>query len=415
MKLNIGPTIRDRRRALDMTQEQLAERLGVTCQSVSRWENGTTYPDIEFLPLLADLFGITLDELMGHTQSAKEQRLSRLWDEGEAIEDPEARFEHLARMKAEFPEQWSVVKEMLNLIARHGIRREELRALTMEVLEKCPNESYRWDATKIFLHNAEEEDITSDFLNRYTQRFDRNSLLETRYLNRKDWPRYEEMRQRNLLYQLLTLLNERLGRTTPASAPESLRIQMTSMQILHLLTGYYAEPSDGLAGIVDPQPDLWFAVKYWTGLRLSCALTALGRTEEALDILENTVTAMETFFSLPTGSVLSYRTPTLDRMDAEIVSYTIKGPWCCVELQPTDECSALTAADLALIRQTTEGVLYYCTAEKSRNRIWYVDVCLLEAPKGWEWFDPIRNHPRYLACIQRLEAISERMASDENA
>ena len=47
MKLNIGNNIRMLRRAADMTQEELADRLGVTYQSVSRWENGGTYPDME--------------------------------------------------------------------------------------------------------------------------------------------------------------------------------------------------------------------------------------------------------------------------------------------------------------------------------------------------------------------------------
>ena len=65
MKLNIGENIRRLRRAADMTQEQLADKLGVAYQSVSRWENGTTYPDSEFLPALSGIFGVTVDELIG--------------------------------------------------------------------------------------------------------------------------------------------------------------------------------------------------------------------------------------------------------------------------------------------------------------------------------------------------------------
>ena len=60
MKLNIGENLRRLRRAADMTQEQLADKLGVAYQSVSRWENGTTYPDMEFLPVLAGIFGAFL-------------------------------------------------------------------------------------------------------------------------------------------------------------------------------------------------------------------------------------------------------------------------------------------------------------------------------------------------------------------
>lgn len=408
MKLNIGAVIRDRRRAMNLTQEQLAESLGVTCQSVSRWENEMTYPDIEFLPVLADIFEISLDELMGHTKTAKEKRLSKLWDEGEAITDPEARFDHLARMKEEFPDQWSIAHTMLNLISTHGIRKEELSPLAMEVLENCPNELTRWDVTKIFLHNAEEEAITPEFLERYTQRFDRNTLLETRYMKREDWVRYQALRQRNLIHQLFKIVDEQLCGYAPVTAEYVVWAQKTAMEIIHLLTGYHAESSAGVTGLVDTQPDLWFAIKYWIGLRLSCALAALGQAEEALAVLEHTVTAIEAVLCLPEGVVLSYRTRALDRMDAKIVSRYMKGPWCCVEIEPMDGDPSLTAAELAHLHQTAEGFLYYCPSEKNkRNRIWYVDLYLLGADKGWEGFDSIREHPKYLACAERMRVLRE--------
>ena len=63
MKLTIGENIRNYRRKQDLTQEELAERLGVSYQSISRWENGATYPDIELLPAISKLLGITVDEL----------------------------------------------------------------------------------------------------------------------------------------------------------------------------------------------------------------------------------------------------------------------------------------------------------------------------------------------------------------
>ena len=74
MKLNLGENIRTCRRKMDMTQEQLAQRLGVSFQSVSRWENGTTYPDMELLPVLAGVFGVTTDMLLGIPDEKVEER-----------------------------------------------------------------------------------------------------------------------------------------------------------------------------------------------------------------------------------------------------------------------------------------------------------------------------------------------------
>ena len=62
------------RRRLGLTQEALAQKLGVTNQAVSKWESGQSCPDIALLPALADIFGITLDELFGREPKAMATR-----------------------------------------------------------------------------------------------------------------------------------------------------------------------------------------------------------------------------------------------------------------------------------------------------------------------------------------------------
>jgi len=56
---------------LELTQEQLAEKLGITAQAVSKWENDISCPDISILPKLADIFGVTIDELLGREAPAQ--------------------------------------------------------------------------------------------------------------------------------------------------------------------------------------------------------------------------------------------------------------------------------------------------------------------------------------------------------
>lgn len=62
----IGKNIKRLRVNVGMTQEQLAERLHISGQAVSKWENETALPDITLLPELADCFGVTIDELMDY-------------------------------------------------------------------------------------------------------------------------------------------------------------------------------------------------------------------------------------------------------------------------------------------------------------------------------------------------------------
>ena len=66
MEQTLGKRIVKHRKRLKLTQDQLAEKLGVTAQAVSKWENDLSCPDISTLPKLAQLFGVTVDSLLGH-------------------------------------------------------------------------------------------------------------------------------------------------------------------------------------------------------------------------------------------------------------------------------------------------------------------------------------------------------------
>ena len=81
MKLTIGENIRNFRKKNDLTQDTFANRLGVTYQSVSRWENGTTYPDLELIPAIAQVLAVSVDELLGIPQIEKEKRAIEAFDE----------------------------------------------------------------------------------------------------------------------------------------------------------------------------------------------------------------------------------------------------------------------------------------------------------------------------------------------
>ena len=64
-QMTLGKRIAMLRKNQGLTQEQLGEKLGVSAQAVSKWENDIACPDITMLPLLADVFGVTTDELLG--------------------------------------------------------------------------------------------------------------------------------------------------------------------------------------------------------------------------------------------------------------------------------------------------------------------------------------------------------------
>jgi len=77
MKLKVGEMIKRLRKEREITQEEFAEVLGVSCQSVSRWEKGTCYPDMELMPTIAGFFGISVDKLLGVDETVEKQAVGR--------------------------------------------------------------------------------------------------------------------------------------------------------------------------------------------------------------------------------------------------------------------------------------------------------------------------------------------------
>ena len=94
--MELGKKIRQLRFKAGLTQEQLADRLGVAAQSVSKWENAVAMPDITTLPLLAEVFGVSIDDLF---DLSAEQRLNRIENRMDAEEDLPHVFERFYKGK----------------------------------------------------------------------------------------------------------------------------------------------------------------------------------------------------------------------------------------------------------------------------------------------------------------------------
>ena len=75
--ITLGKNIFSLRKEARLTQDDLASFLGVTKASVSKWETGQSYPDIELLPKIATYFGVTTDEIIGYKPQMSKQEISR--------------------------------------------------------------------------------------------------------------------------------------------------------------------------------------------------------------------------------------------------------------------------------------------------------------------------------------------------
>lgn len=81
--MNIGTVIRENRKNKNMTQEEMASRLGVTAPAVNKWENGNSMPDIMLLAPIARLLDITLDTLLSFNEELTEKEIKAFIEEAD--------------------------------------------------------------------------------------------------------------------------------------------------------------------------------------------------------------------------------------------------------------------------------------------------------------------------------------------
>ena len=79
-EVNISKNIADLRKKKGITQEQLATALNISPQAVSKWETGTSQPDTQTLPLIADYFGVGIDYLFYGSEYSQSSIYNNVWD-----------------------------------------------------------------------------------------------------------------------------------------------------------------------------------------------------------------------------------------------------------------------------------------------------------------------------------------------
>ena len=245
MKLNIGENLRRLRRAADMTQERLADKLGVAYQSVSRWENGTTYPDMEMLPALSSIFGVTVDELLGMEESKKKEQISERYVQyfqicESDISDPLTVVSLLRELRRDCVADPALARYMWQLfsgvhwgtdtVKTHPNVIAELRITAKEILDGHYD---RWmkDSVVEYMSHIEDDEHIEAFLDRYAteKNLTKEMLLYNRYRDRNEWDKSDPLRQKRLLGNQ----SVRTGRT----GMDLIINQMVQLQIVGITNG----------------------------------------------------------------------------------------------------------------------------------------------------------------------------------
>ena len=173
MKLQLGDNLRQLRRERELTQEELAEALGVSTQSVSRWETGGSYPDLELLPALGSYFGVSVDQLLGVTQALEERKVDGYMERFQtaiSVGDIETCIAVAREGLQSFPGSFRLMNKLMYALFASGSEDgdipdwrenrmkydQEIVALGERLMKYCPDQEIRLEATaRLGFHHCE--------------------------------------------------------------------------------------------------------------------------------------------------------------------------------------------------------------------------------------------------------------------
>lgn len=161
MTIYLGENIRKLRQKREITQETLADFLGVTFQSVSRWERGESYPDITLLPEIAGFFKISVDELLGVNRTEDEKELKMLLKEFDNLRDKKLMTEALDKMRSRFPTDFRVQLRYMGYLTFYDWENleknsEKIVSVYENIQNNCTDDSIRICAKRTYIDLLEQ-------------------------------------------------------------------------------------------------------------------------------------------------------------------------------------------------------------------------------------------------------------------
>ena len=378
MKLTIGENIRNFRKKNGLTQDELADRLGVTYQSISRWENGTTYPDLELIPAISELLGVTVDELFGMPQAEKEKRAVEAFDalrreciKGDYNAD---RIVTLLRdIRRNYLDSGSALRpwcEGNDRAFRNPKILPEVRLLAEAYLDRYPMNSHVIQT----MAEIEEEENLDSFLEKYTTPFDcsARALLYNRYFLRRDADRFEPERR----YQLYSALSHLLCPWYLQKWGENREAADEFMEAVLSLIRRDAP---------DDRPDMWTQDRIELGLASAARLVATDKSDEAILQVESVVKLLEETMTITSETLLPTSCRFLDGME-----WNAKEDWHTRDNNPDSPEERMIYIDTKM-KGMCSG---YCIHPSE-----YLGILHGKA------FDPLRDHPAFEKLCERVKAL----------
>ena len=381
MDLKIAERLRKYRKERDMTQDALAQALGVSPQSVSKWECGDGYPDITFLPTIANYFEITIDELMGNDEIGQEQDIDAFYDFISSTNDCEACAKKAADYMKKYPKRYGIAGTFL--AEASGLSGEKLteylplmRETAKKIMKECTVQWIREKAVRIMCSVCSDEEFDewhtfcADDYKAYS-----GEVLEERLWKQGKWDESRirfDVNNLNILLHFMSRNNRNLA--APERATEWFKNNIRLIE-------YFGENGE--------IPRAWWGKYANLHFRAACSSFGYGNNEQAWEYLEKAFELYPRWLEIPCGEELE-----LGRFILFNDVKAVKNKWRILVPGVGEE---YISGGHAFCHDSDE--MYYA----------------MTAPRGWEWFNGIREDERFKAAIERAKALMEKYPEPQEA
>ncbi len=373
MELYISETIRKYRKQLDLTQEQLAADLGVSPQSVSKWECNDGYPDITFLPNIANYFKISIDELLGNDKLTKVREIQQNDENFWEFKSPADRVETTLKLFRKYPHECDVASQLAWAIT---LDRENLSKNLPLLKETCEflldNSTDYWardQAIKCMCSCCSDEEADK-WLGMSAPKYNSISyeILEARLW---ELGRHDESREM-FCYNNLHILLHFLGRERRHYGKPEMAVAWysQSLKIVESLS------ENGEI------PKAWLGFYADTVFRLACAEFGLGKKEDGYKHLEDAFELYPKWLEIPKGTILDLGNSIFGGMKIEV-----QGDW---------------NVSLPGGKKYPVGYSYFFHLRSDEM------YTAMTYEHGWEWFNSVREEPKFKEYVARAKELAEK-------
>lgn len=371
MKLLIGEKISYYRKHKNMTQEQLANQIGISAQAVSGWEREVGYPDITLLPGISHALGISIDELMGNDEIGVREDIKDFYERFWRL-DGMGKVNLALEYYRKYPKKYEIANTLVEVLSNWGFANTPkyfalMREACTRIIENCTDNTIRYNAV-VAMSRWTNDNEAEHWLNMNPKMYSylHGEVLEERLLNQG---RYDEMRQQKYKNNVSLMLHAVSKTSDHRSDPE---LSIGHYAYLRKLIQTFGENGE--------IPDGWLCKYAFITLRNAAGLFGAGRIEEGFELFEEAINAYKKHFCLPDNVPLSLGVPAFFG-DIAVKKYTVSG-----------RCDSYTV--------DMDASSYYM-----QNPPFLYDV--LTRDSGWEWFDCVRDDPRFVKAVEEAKALTD--------